>query len=408
MNFISSIITHYKNGNLILQICIGIILGILIGLLSKDLAAFADILGSLFTGALKAIAPILVFILILTTICTKEFNHGSTKIKHIIFLYIFGTFLASLSAVSISFIFPVELVLTNIEKASNSSPSHIGEVFKTLLFQMVDNPIHALSSGNYLSILVWAIGGGFALRHCSNDAKQLFTDINEGVLKIVKFIVKLAPFGIFGLVANSVAQTGAQGLLSYAKLLIILVLTMLFVAFIINALIVFIYTNKNPYPLIFICIKHSAVFAFFTRSSAANIPVNMALCSKLNIDNNLYSISIPLGATINMAGAAVTIAILSLAAAHTVGIEINFLQAILLSILAAFAACGASGVAGGSLLLIPLACSLFNIDYNIAMQVVAVGFIIGVIQDSVETALNSSTDVLFSAICSDNELNLKF
>ncbi|EAJ6142042.1 serine/threonine transporter SstT [Campylobacter lari] len=407
MSLFSCAIKRYKDGNLILQICIGIVLGILVGIFSKDLAIFANIFGALFTGALKAIAPILVFILILTTICTKEFNHGSEKIKHIIFLYILGTFLASLSAVSISFVFPVELVLTDIEKASTASPAHIGEVFKTLLFQIVDNPIHALSSGNYLSILAWAIGGGFALRHCSNDAKQLFTDINEGVLKIVKFIVKLAPFGIFGLVANSVAQTGAAGLLSYIKLLIILVLTMFFVAFVINALIVFAYTKKNPYPLIFICLKHSAVFAFFTRSSAANIPVNMALCSKLNINNNLYSISIPLGATINMAGAAVTIAILSLAAAHTVGIEINFLQAMLLSVLAAFAACGASGVAGGSLLLIPLACSLFNIDYDIAMQVVAVGFIIGVIQDSVETALNSSTDVLFSAICSDNELNLK-
>ncbi|EAH7579913.1 serine/threonine transporter SstT [Campylobacter lari] len=407
MSLFSCAIKRYKDGNLILQICIGIVLGILVGIFSKDLAIFANIFGALFTGALKAIAPILVFILILTTICTKEFNHGSEKIKHIIFLYIFGTFLASLSAVSISFIFPVELILTDIEKASTTSPAHISEVFKTLLFQIVDNPIHALSSGNYLSILAWAIGGGFALRHCSNDAKQLFTDINEGVLKIVKFIVKLAPFGIFGLVANSVAQTGAAGLLSYIKLLIILVLTMFFVAFVINALIVFAYTKKNPYPLIFICLKHSAVFAFFTRSSAANIPVNMALCSKLNINNNLYSISIPLGATINMAGAAVTIAILSLAAAHTVGIEINFLQAMLLSVLAAFAACGASGVAGGSLLLIPLACSLFNIDYDIAMQVVAVGFIIGVIQDSVETALNSSTDVLFSAICSDNELNLK-
>lgn len=408
MNLFSYALKRYKNGNLILQICIGIFLGILIGISSKELATFANIFGNLFTGALKAIAPILVFILILTTISTKEFSPSSSKMKNIVFLYIFGTFLASFSAVSISFLFPVELVLSNIEKASNSSPTHIAEVFQTLLFQIVDNPIHALSSGNYLGILTWAIGGGFALRHCSKEAKQIFTDINEGVLKIVNFIVKLAPFGIFGLVANSVAQTGADGLFSYLKLLVVLVLTMFFVAFVINALIVFIYTKKNPYPLIFICLKHSAVFAFFTRSSAANIPVNMSLCSKLNIDNSLYSVSIPLGATINMAGAAVTIAILSLAAAHTVGVEINFLQAMLLSILATFAACGASGVAGGSLLLIPLACSLFNIDYDIAMQVVAVGFIIGVIQDSVETALNSSTDVLFSAICSNSELNLNF
>ncbi|TEY04573.1 serine/threonine transporter SstT [Campylobacter sp. US33a] len=410
------LVEKYKNGNLILQISIGIVLGILVGLFSKYLASFSmqssqnliefvSIFGNLFTGALKAIAPILVFILILTSICTKEFTQNSAKMKNIVFLYIIGTFLASASAVIVSFIFPIELILNGVQKASNASPAHISDVFKDLLFKIVDNPINALSSGNYIGILAWAIGAGIALRHCSSEAKQIFIDINEGVLKIVKFIVKLAPFGIFGLVANSVAQTGSDGLLSYLKLLIILVFTMLFVAFVINALIVFIYTKKNPFPLIFICIRHSAVFAFFTRSSAANIPVNMSLCAKLGIDKDLYSISIPLGATINMAGAAVTIAILSLSAAHTVGIEVGLFQAILLSIIATFAACGASGVAGGSLLLIPLACSLFNIDYDIAMQVVAVGFIIGVIQDSTETALNSSTDVLFTAICSKNELN---
>ncbi|MCW1359743.1 serine/threonine transporter SstT [Campylobacter sp. CCS1377] len=410
------LVEKYKNGNLILQISIGIVLGILVGLFSKYLASFSmqssqnliefvSIFGNLFTGALKAIAPILVFILILTSICTKEFTQNSAKMKNIVFLYIIGTFLASASAVIVSFIFPIELILNGVQKASNASPAHISDVFKDLLFKIVDNPINALSSGNYIGILAWAIGAGIALRHCSIEAKQIFIDINEGVLKIVKFIVKLAPFGIFGLVANSVAQTGSDGLLSYLKLLIILVFTMLFVAFVINALIVFIYTKKNPFPLIFICIRHSAVFAFFTRSSAANIPVNMSLCAKLGIDKDLYSISIPLGATINMAGAAVTIAILSLSAAHTVGIEVGLFQAILLSIIATFAACGASGVAGGSLLLIPLACSLFNIDYDIAMQVVAVGFIIGVIQDSTETALNSSTDVLFTAICSKNELN---
>ncbi|ELR5023170.1 serine/threonine transporter SstT [Campylobacter upsaliensis] len=402
----AKLMQRYSKGNLILQICVGIVLGIFVGLLSKDVAVVANFLGILFTSALKAIAPMLVFILILTSICTKDFTQKSAKMKNIAFLYIVGTFLASACAVGISFLMPTELVLEGVEKASQSSPAFMSEIFKDLILKIVDNPINALSSGNYLGILAWAIAGGVALRHCSKEAKQVFVDINEGVLKIVQFIVKLAPFGIFGLVANSVASTGAAGLISYAKLLLVLVGTMLFVAFVINALIVFIYTRKNPFPLIFICLRESAFFAFFTRSSAANIPVNMALCAKLGIDKELYSISIPLGATINMGGAAVTIAVLSLAAAYTVGIEASFFQAFLLSIIATFAACGASGVAGGSLLLIPLACSLFNINYDVAMKIVAIGFIIGVIQDSVETALNSSTDVLFTAICSKDDLRL--
>ncbi|EAH6026162.1 serine/threonine transporter SstT [Campylobacter upsaliensis] len=402
----AKLMQRYSKGNLILQICVGIALGIFVGLLSKDVAVVANFLGILFTSALKAIAPMLVFILILTSICTKDFTQKSAKMKNIAFLYIVGTFLASACAVGISFLMPTELVLEGVEKVSQSSPAFMSEIFKDLILKIVDNPINALSSGNYLGILAWAIAGGVALRHCSKEAKQVFVDINEGVLKIVQFIVKLAPFGIFGLVANSVANTGAAGLISYAKLLLVLVGTMLFVAFVINALIVFIYTRKNPFPLIFICLRESAFFAFFTRSSAANIPVNMALCAKLGIDKELYSISIPLGATINMGGAAVTIAVLSLAAAYTVGIEVSFFQAFLLSIIATFAACGASGVAGGSLLLIPLACSLFNINYDVAMKIVAIGFIIGVIQDSVETALNSSTDVLFTAICSKDDLRL--
>ena len=402
----AKLMQRYSKGNLILQICVGIVLGIFVGLLSKDVAVVANFLGILFTSALKAIAPMLVFILILTSICTKDFTQKSAKMKNIAFLYIVGTFLASACSVGISFLMPTELVLEGVEKASQSSPAFMSEIFKDLILKIVDNPINALSSGNYLGILAWAIAGGVALRHCSKEAKQVFVDINEGVLKIVQFIVKLAPFGIFGLVANSVASTGAAGLISYAKLLLVLVGTMLFVAFVINALIVFIYTRKNPFPLIFICLRESAFFAFFTRSSAANIPVNMALCAKLGIDKELYSISIPLGATINMGGAAVTIAVLSLAAAYTVGIEVSFFQAFLLSIIATFAACGASGVAGGSLLLIPLACSLFNINYDVAMKIVAIGFIIGVIQDSVETALNSSTDVLFTAICSKDDLRL--
>ncbi|MDX2330614.1 serine/threonine transporter SstT [Campylobacter hepaticus] len=398
-------IQKYAKGNLILQICTSIVLGTILGIFSKDLAQIANLLGILFINALKAIAPILIFILILSSICTKNFSGQSRKIKNIIILYIIATFIASACAVFANFFFPVTLVLENIQIATNPSPANIAEIFKELLLKIVDNPVHALANGNYLGILTWAIAGGIALRHCSIQTKQIFTNLNEGVLKIVQFIVKLAPFGIFGLVANSVAQTGTQGLLSYVKVLFLLVSTMLFVNFVINTLIVFCYSKKNPFPLIFICLKHSAFFAFFTRSSAANIPVNMTLCSKLGIDKEFYSLAIPLGANINMAGAAITIAILSLSAANTVGIEISLLQAFLLSIIATFAACGASGVAGGSLLLVPLACSLFNIDYDITMKVVAIGFIIGIIQDSVETALNSSTDVLFTAICSKNKLN---
>lgn len=400
----SKIIQSYAKGNLIIQICVGIVLGMLMGISSKEISEIANLLGILFTSALKAIAPMLVFILILTSICTKDFSQSGAKIKNIIILYIVVTFLVSACTVLANFFFPVKLVLDGVQTTTNSSLTHISEIFKDLLFKIVDNPTNALSSRNDLEILTWAIAAGIALKHCSNKAKQVFIDINEGILKIVKFVVKLAPFGIFGLVANSIAQTGAQGLLSYVKLLFLLVATMLFVTFVINALIVFFYTRKNPFPLIFICLRHSTFFAFFARSSA-NIPINMALCTKLGIDKEFYGISIPLGATINMAGVAVTIAILSLTAANTVGIEISLLQAFLLSIIATFVACGASGVASGSLLLIPLACSLFNIDYDIAMKVVVIGFIIRVIQDSVETALNSSTDVLFTAICSKNELN---
>lgn len=396
---------RYADGNLILQICVGIVLGVLCGAFCAAAVPYISILGDLFVGALKAIAPILVFILVLTSICTRDFAQHGAQFRNVLVLYFIGTFAASLCAVVVSFIFPFELVLS-VEKAHGAAPEGMGAVFKDILFKLVDNPINALANANYLGILAWSIGFGVALRHCGEAAKELFIDINSAVLKVVKFIVKLAPFGIFGLVANSVAQTGADGLISYGKVLILLVLTMLFVTFVINTLIVFAVTRKNPFPLIFICIKQSAIFAFFTRSSAANIPVNLALCERLGIEKDLYSVSIPLGATVNMAGAAVTIAILSLAAAHTVGIEVSFWQAFLLSIVATFGACGTSGVAGGSLLLIPLACSFFNIDYDVAMQVVAVGFIIGVIQDSVETALNSSTDVLFTAACSKKKLNL--
>ncbi|PPB58885.1 serine/threonine transporter SstT [Campylobacter hyointestinalis subsp. hyointestinalis] len=407
MGMLRGITKRYMDGNLILQIIIGIVLGAVLGFIANSgnqmalsIANSMSILGSLFVGALKSVAPILVFILVSSSIIVKEFGNAN-GLKKIIILYLIGTFLASLSAVIASFLFPTTLVLQT-NNAELLAPQSIIVVLKDLVFKMVDNPVHALSTGNYIGILTWAIGIGIALRHCAVETKKMFKDISEGITKVVKFIIRLAPFGIFGLVSTSVAQTGFEALGGYAKLLIVLVGTMLFVAFVVNALIVYFVTKKNPYPLIITCVKESAVTAFFTRSSAANIPVNMNLCKKLNLDEKLYSISIPLGATINMAGAAVTIAVLALSAVNTLNIQIGFLDALLLSVIAAIGACGASGVAGGSLMLIPLACSLFGISNDIAMQVVAVGFIIGVIQDSVETALNSSTDVLFTAIASKN------
>ena len=405
---IRHITQRYRDGNLIIQILVGIVLGGALGFMAhsgnvfaSNLTDFAAILGSLFVGALKAVAPVLVFVLVSASIVLKEFGRAN-GMKNVIILYLIGTFLASLAAVCVSFIFPTSLVLQNTSVAMSAAPSNISVVLKDLVYKIVDNPLNAIATGNYIGILAWAIATGLALRHCSNETKKVFKDISEAISRVVKFVIRLAPFGIFGLVSISVAQTGFAALGGYAKLLLVLVGTMLFVAFVINAIIAFVVTKKNPYPLIMTCIKESAITAFFTRSSAANIPVNMNLCKKLELNEDLYSISIPLGATINMAGAAVTIAVLSLSAVYTLGIEVGFWNALLLSIIAAIGACGASGVAGGSLMLIPLACSLFGISNDIAMQVVAIGFIIGVIQDSVETALNSSTDVLFTAIVSNN------
>lgn len=364
MGMLRGITKRYMDGNLILQIIIGIVLGAVLGFIANSgnqmalsIANSMSILGSLFVGALKSVAPILVFILVSSSIIVKEFGNAN-GLKKIIMLYLIGTFLASLSAVIASFLFPTTLVLQT-NNAELLAPQSIIVVLKDLVFKMVDNPVHALSTGNYIGILTWAIGMGIALRHCAVETKKMFKDISEGITKVVKFIIRLAPFGIFGLVSTSVAQTGFEALGGYAKLLIVLVGTMLFVAFVINALIVYFVTKKNPYPLIMTCVKESAVTAFFTRSSAANIPVNMNLCKKLNLDEKLYSISIPLGATINMAGAAVTIAVLALSAVNTLNIQIGFLDALLLSVITAIGACGASGVAGGSLMLIPLACSLF-------------------------------------------------
>ena len=393
-----SLVSRYASGNLVVQILIGIILGVIVATLSTELAEAVSILGVLFVGALKAIAPILVFVLVATAIATKEVG-VQTNIKPIIQLYLIGTFLAALTAVIVSFMFPVDLVLMNAANINITPPDSVISVLKGVLFNMVDNPVNALATGNFIGILVWAIAIGVAMHYSSDETKNVFFDVSAGVTKIVKFIIRLAPFGIFGLVANTFAKTGFESLLGYGKLLLVLVGTMLFIAFVINPIIVFLKTKKNPYPLIFTCVKESGITAFFTRSSAANIPVNLNLCKKLNLNEDTYSVSIPLGATTNMAGAAVTITVLTLAAVHTLGMTVDIPTALLLSLVSALAACGASGVAGGSLLLIPLACSLFGISNDIALQVVAIGFIIGVIQDSMETALNSSTDVIFTAAC---------
>ena len=429
----SKLAKRFADGNLIIQILIGIALGAVIGFWThyqaapyneliakgvsdaaqlaaakKDLTDVANsvansiaVLGNLFVGALKAIAPILVFVLVATSIIVKEFGHAKGMQK-VVTLYLVGTFLAAVVAVVASFLFPMELVLKGVESANMSAPQGIVDVLKDLIFKMVQNPISALSSGNYIGIITWAVGGGIAMRFCTQETKKVFQDVSDGVTKIVRFIIRLAPFGIFGLVTISIHETGFEALAGYLKLILVLVGSMAFVSFVVYPAMVFVVTKKNPYPLVMTCVRESAVTAFFTRSSAANIPVNMALCKKLGLKEELYSISIPLGATINMGGAAVTIGILALAAVNSIpSITVDFGDALLLCFISALGACGASGVAGGSLLLVPLACALFGIGNDIAMQVVGVGFIIGVIQDSVETAVNSASDVLFTAVASE-------
>ena len=429
----SKLAKRFADGNLIVQILIGIALGAVIGFWThyqaapyneliakgvsdaaqlaaakKDLTDVANsvansiaVLGNLFVGALKAIAPILVFVLVATSIIVKEFGHAKGMQK-VVTLYLVGTFLAAVVAVVASFLFPMELVLKGVESANMSAPQGIVDVLKDLIFKMVQNPISALSGGNYIGIITWAVGGGIAMRFCTQETKKVFQDVSDGVTKIVRFIIRLAPFGIFGLVTISIHETGFEALAGYLKLILVLVGAMAFVSFVVYPAMVFVVTKKNPYPLVMTCVRESAVTAFFTRSSAANIPVNMALCKKLGLKEELYSISIPLGATINMGGAAVTIGILALAAVNSIpSITVDFGDALLLCFISALGACGASCVAGGSLLLVPLACALFGIGNDIAMQVVGVGFIIGVIQDSVETAVNSASDVLFTAVASE-------
>lgn len=393
----ANILRYLAQGSLIKQILAGLILGVLLAAVSKSAALSVGFLGILFVNALKAVAPLLVFMLVMSSIANHQ-QGKKTNIRPIIVLYILGTFFAALTAVLFSFLFPSTLQLAT-QKQVISPPTDIVDVLSGLLMNMVDNPVNALLKANYIGILVWALSLGFVLRHSNDSTKHLISDMSNAVTVIVKTVIRCAPVGIFGLVSSTLAATGFSTLLGYINLLVVLVGCMLLVALILNPLLVFMKIRRNPYPLVFTCLRESGMTAFFTRSSAANIPVNMALCEKLKLNPDTYSVSIPLGATINMAGAAITITVLTLAAVHTLNIPVDIPTALLLSVVASLCACGASGVAGGSLLLIPLACNMFGISNEIAMQVVAVGFIIGVLQDSCETALNSSTDVLFTAAC---------
>ncbi|WP_017413991.1 serine/threonine transporter SstT [Clostridium tunisiense] len=381
--------------SLVKRIIVGLVIGIILAVTAPSVAKPITIFGSLFVGALKAVAPALVLFIVTGAISQHKSGH-QTNMKTVIVLYLLGTFLAGATAVVASFMFPVSLTLAaGVENVT--PPGGVVDVLKALLLNLVDNPIKALFNANYIGILSWAVLLGFALKNAADSTKTLVNNISDALSQIVIWVINFAPLGIMGLVIDTIVTSGIASLLSYGKLLILLLGSMVFVALVVNPIMVYVCIRQNPYPLVFKCLRESGITAFFTRSSAANIPVNMGLCEDLGLDKDTYSVSIPLGATINMAGAAITISILTLAAVHTLGIQVDLGTAIILSVLSAVSACGASGVAGGSLLLIPLACSLFGIPGDVAMQVVGVGFIVGVIQDSAETALNSSTDALFTA-----------
>lgn len=380
---------------LVKRILVGLVLGAILGLTVPG-ATGISILGDVFVSALKAIAPLLVFFLVISSLCNAGNSHGGV-IKTVIILYMFSTVLAAVIAVFASMAFPVKLTLATAAATDAAAPQGIAEVLNNLLLNVVANPVSSLVNANYVGILTWAILLGLAFRAANDMTKNVLNDIANGTSAVVSWIINMAPFGIFGLVFNTVSTNGLEIFTTYGKLLALLVGCMLFIYFVTNPLLVYWCIRKNPYPLIFHCLKRSALTAFFTRSSAANIPVNMKVCEDMGLDRDTYSVTIPLGATINMDGAAITITVMTMATAFTLGIHVDIPTAIILSLLAALSACGASGVAGGSLLLIPMACSLFGISDDISMQVVAVGFIIGVIQDSVETALNSSSDLLLSA-----------
>ncbi|WP_150538778.1 serine/threonine transporter SstT [Actinobacillus vicugnae] len=399
----SSLSSKLFGGNLVLRIAVGLVLGVTLAYFQPEWAKSVGVLGQFFVKSLRAIAPILVFVLVLSAITNKEVGSDS-KLKPILIMYVLGTFVAALTAVVFSFLFPTTLELVSNPDNLNP-PQGIGEIIKTVVFNLVDNPLQALANANFIGILAWAIGLGIALRHAAPSTKTFLNDFAEAVSYVVKIVIAFAPIGVFGLVAETIAVNGVDAFEGYARLLSVLLGSMVFVAFILNPLIVYWKIRRNPYPLTLTCLRESGVTAFFTRSSAANIPVNMNLAKRLGVRDEIASVAIPLGANINMAGAAITVTVLTLAAAYTQGIHPDFATALLLSLVASICACGASGVAGGSLLLIPLACSLFNIPNDIAAQVIGVGFIIGVIQDSAETALNSSTDVLFTAAVSMAEDN---
>lgn len=390
-----NLLNKWNQLSLVKRIIIGLIIGIILAVTVPTVAKPLTIFGSLFVGALKAIAPVLVLFLVMGAISQHKAGH-ETNMKTVIVLYLLGTFLAGAVAVIASFMFPVSLTLAaGVENVT--PPGGVVDVLKALLLNLVDNPVKALFNANYIGILAWAVLLGFALKGAADSTKAMISNFSDALSTMVVWVINFAPLGIMGLVIDTIVTSGIASLLSYGKLLILLLGCMVFVALVVNPIMVYVAIRQNPFPLVFKCLRESGITAFFTRSSAANIPVNMSLCEDLGLDKDTYSVSIPLGATINMAGAAITISVLTLAAVHTIGIKVDLGTAIILSVLSAVSACGASGVAGGSLLLIPLACSLFGIPADVSMQVVGVGFIVGVIQDSAETALNSSTDALFTA-----------
>ena len=396
-----SIGRRYQETALIKLIAVGLVVGIIIAVTAPAAVPAVAILGDLFVRALKGVAPILVFVLVMNAMAQKNAD-ASASMKPIVKLYILATFLASVVAVSFSFAFPTTLQL-QVADAKLAPPSGIIEVLHNLILSVVDNPLNALVTANYIGILSWAVLAGIALHSASDSTKVMLNDVAKMVTKLVEWVIRFAPFGIMGLVANAIGQSGLGALLGYVQLLAVLLGAFFSVALIMNPIIVYLNIHRNPYPLVWTTLKESGLYAFFTRSSAANIPVNLSLCERLGLNEDTFSISIPLGATVNMSGAAITIAVLSLAAAHTLGINVDLPTALLLCIVSTVGACGASGVAGGSLLLIPVACASFGISNDIAMQVVGVGFIIGVLQDSCETALNSSSDVLFTATAEFSE-----
>ena len=385
----------FLQASLVKQILVGLVLGIALAYAAPAAAVQCGFLGTVFVTALKAVAPILVFVLVMSSIANQNLSGENFHIKSILVLYLIGTFSAAIVAVVASFMFPTKLILTATDAAANT-PGGIGEVLGNVILNVVDNPVHAISSGNYIGILAWAVAMGIVLRHGTAATREVLNDAAKGVEFVVRIVIRFAPIGIFGLVATTFATTGSEVFIGYIQLLAVLLGSMFFVALVINPFLVWFCTHKNPFPVTLMTLRESGVAAFFTRSSAANFPVNLEICRRLNLPESTYSISIPVGATVNMAGAAITITVLTLSAAYSLDIPVDLGTAVFLSFVASICACGASGVPGGSLMLIPLACGLFGIDQNTAMQVVAVGFIIGVLQDSCETALNSSSDALFT------------